>query len=353
MSQWQSDYGWNFENDNSESNVFNPKTPGYFDYDPTSDHGPKKWDKIDDHSNEFTLWVNKENNQCDGDFQSPVNVKSESTCKEDHKINTRRGARNFNTIEWAILPHALRANLDVDYSTPSSSARIDVSNLTEYIPAIFVEVKIPSEHSLFGKFYAGEFIISHFFDKGNGYFVNVSIMMDITDDQNVQLEQFIREWEEVSWKREARCHEYSYVRTYPTLNLYQMQKIWGVDKNWRSDYDLYALMTTMFHCGYEGSLTVPPCLERVHWRILDLPMKMSENQYGRIHDLIVNQLDTNCEYGSTNAFKGGVNRPLQKNENNVYCCSCDHFKMNGEDERQWLLNDKWPSDYDGRDCNRR
>ena len=79
-------------------------------------------------------------------------------------------------------------------------------------------------------------------------------------------------------------------------------------------------------------------------------MKMSENQYWRLHDLIINQLDTNCEYGNTNAFDGGVDRPVQSNENKIYCCSCKDFKMNSDDERYWL--DKWPDDYEGNECSR-
>ena len=104
----------------------------------------------------------------------------------------------------------------------------------------------------------------------------------------------------------------------------------------------------MFHCGYEGSLTVPPCLERVHWRVLDLPMIISENQYWRIYDLIINQLDDNCEYGNTNAYKGGVDRPVQKNDNDIYCCTCKDFKMTTDEEKKWF--DLWPNDYDGKDC---
>ena len=86
VSSWE-EY---FEYSNSENNIFNPRTPGYFNYDTEDkDHGPKSWHKIDEPTNEFKLWINKDNNQCDGDQQSPVHIKDESTCKEDHKINTR------------------------------------------------------------------------------------------------------------------------------------------------------------------------------------------------------------------------------------------------------------------------
>ena len=66
------------------------------------------------------------------------------------------------------------------------------------------------------------------------------------------------EWEEVSWRKESECkrrldpYEMPYTRTYRRLNRQEMKQIWGDDKDWRSDFNLYRFLTTLWYCGYEG-----------------------------------------------------------------------------------------------------
>ena len=116
----------------------------------------------------------------------------------------------------------------------------------------FIYQKIPSEHYLNGKPYPGEFQIYHYFDKGRGYFVTMSILMDYSENkENIHLEQFIREWEEVAWERKNECDRRKdtsippYERQYPRLNREEMREVWGEDKKrGRSDYDIHRFMTT-------------------------------------------------------------------------------------------------------------
>ena len=64
------------------------------------------------------------------------------------------------------------------------------------------------------------------------------------DKDNLQFEQFIREWEEAAWKREAYCYGYTYVRTYPTLSFYQMQEVWGEDSKLKNNNTQYLSILT-------------------------------------------------------------------------------------------------------------
>jgi len=176
--------------------------------------------------------------------------------------------------------------------------------------------------------------------------------MDYTDDkENIYLEQFIREWEEVAWKTKNTCdRRYNptippYTRRYPTLTREEMIEIWGEeDTRSKSDYDIFRFMTTGWYCGYEGSITEPPCSRRVYWRVLDLPMKISANQYDRIKRLIVGRLNNNCQPESAHYF-GKVNRPLQYRDD-VWCCTSSDWTFRiGKDPPHWF--DSWPIDYHG------
>lgn len=177
------------------------------------------------------------------------------------------------------------------------------------------------------------------------------MMDDRSNEENAHLEQFLQEWEEISWKKENECkrrldpYEMPYARTYRRLNRQEMKQVWGDDKDWRSDFNLYSFLTTIWYCGYEGSLTVVPCTEKVDWRVLDLPMKMSRDQHRRIRKLLLNQLDDKCNKMESIDYKGGFNRPLQKNRNKAWCCDSGDWALEEEDVDFW--SDKWPKKYHG------
>lgn len=96
---------------------------------------------------------------------------------------------------------------------------------------------------------------------------------DSKDEQNDRLEQFIREWEEVSWERQSICKGTNYTRTHKRASKDEMEEIWGIPRRKvEADYDLYKLLPTIWYCAYNGGITIPPCTKNVIWRILDLPL---------------------------------------------------------------------------------
>lgn len=65
----------------------------------------------------------------------------------------------------------------------------------------------------------------------------------------------------------------------------------------------------------------------------------SKNQVRRMKKLIVNQIDKNCNAGSTFAYHSAVNRPLQTIKvPNVWCCNSKHWTFNKlkENKDDWL-----------------
>jgi len=74
--------------------------------------------------------------------------------------------QDFSTIDFAIESSSLRAYLTVKSLSQSASA--DPSNLAELSKAIFVDIKIPAEHTWRGNKYPGELQIVHHWDHTEG-----------------------------------------------------------------------------------------------------------------------------------------------------------------------------------------
>jgi len=221
------------------------KYEGYFDYKEDSAYGPDEWDEVDVSDSEYFAYFEKYDNECNGPEQSPIDVDPNVSCPDDHKINYKNGRPKFRTVDFAVLPQVLRAYLDQpeindDDGAIYLGARADFSNLSEYIPAVHVDVKIPSEHYLFGKQYPGEMNIVHYFDKGRGRMVFITILMDNKKDKvNEQLELFIKEWEEFALQRKMECNGEKYKRTYFQPGYEELRKIWQMTDKQKGDWDVY------------------------------------------------------------------------------------------------------------------
>lgn len=343
----------------------------YFSFDPDDkDHGPNKWDKVKVSGSEYFDMTKRKSNMCDGRKQSPVNIRRESSCQDDHQIFMKRGNQDFDSNEFLIMPSSLRMNLKVKELEKSAAA--DTSNLATLMKAHFLDVKIPSEHTFEGKYYDGEIQITHHWDRKEGRFIILSILLDKDDDEeNDALEVLIREWEEEAAQKKYKCDRKNKV---PNLQKYERKhkeagrkgygsskwnKIWGKYCGGRScnngaaDWDVYRFVPTFWYCGYKGSLTIPPCTELVHWRIFDLPLKVGKDQIERMTDLLANQLDDNCNVKNIGYVdkkkRKHFNRPLQKKRQSVYCCDSDDFKVDIPDASHDYWEDMWPRKYHGRD----
>jgi carbonic anhydrase len=73
--------------------------------------------------------------------------------------------------------------------------------------------------------------------------------------------------------------------------------------------------------GYIGSITEPPCFQDVHWRVIDVPMRISMKQYIQLKSLMFDHVDPDtCKKTSTH-FEESNARPVQPwTEGSVYRC---------------------------------
>jgi hypothetical protein len=84
------------------------------------------------------------------------------------------------------------------------------------------------------------------------------------------------------------------------------------------EFDLYHLLTTPWFYAYRGSLTMPNCIKKVHWRILEQPLEISIRQLNMINEMISNARDpVTCSLITAGVPRDDgtdnvdVNRPLQ------------------------------------------
>lgn len=148
----------------------------WFNYDTSDDatYGTKNWYKLDvstsrstssswnkfaayDGDNIYLSYIDDDSNECGSDsIQSPINIVPNKKCTDDHTPGRNRGKNKFADLKFEILP----SNLRVTLGDPDTAGKLDWSNLSPSIPAIFVNVKIPSEHYIDGKQYIGEFQVN-------------------------------------------------------------------------------------------------------------------------------------------------------------------------------------------------
>ena len=64
-------------------------------------------------------------------------------------------------------------------------------------------------------------------------------MDDKKNQENEQLELFIKEWEEFALQRKMECNGEKYERTYFQPEYKDMRKIWQMNDKQKGDWDLY------------------------------------------------------------------------------------------------------------------
>ena len=58
-----------------------------FNFNPNSNIGSNNWDYIDTSKSEYNNYFNQKENTCDGKMQSPVKIKPQTQCQDNHRLH--------------------------------------------------------------------------------------------------------------------------------------------------------------------------------------------------------------------------------------------------------------------------
>jgi hypothetical protein len=231
----------------------------------------------------------------------------------------------------------------------------------------FTDVTVPSQHTLNGKRYGAEIILSHTYSVNftDTLIGNVAILVDIgtEDDFYPFFELYLRGWEGKSAKIAAHCSkkrnlrgldvsasDYTEWPAEPEVDdesdpAAQQHRLLGTGTQvlnmtyYQGPYDPYTFYKdtdTEYYFRYYGSVIEPPCLDYVHWRVLRLPVKIALSQYKRLNALFANRLSpSTCQYESAGRVRGGtikrdVHRSLQTVTSNHKLVYCECINWNSE-----------------------
>ena len=343
---------------------------------------------------EYSYWVEfadkinppMENNYCNwqkgnnANKQSPLDiVDTGAECHEYHEIRTKKGDFLLTDAEVKLEIQAnkmriiwpRRINNRAEPDTPSADIP---KGWGSQIDATHTDLVIPAEHTLNGKRYQGEWRTYHMHPGGKGTAV-IATLIDASpeNEKNPSFQQALKAWEELFDYHRYQClfsrgrraaeeeerevidndllHDDNTVDAKTTSPLSfdeyrrhrRMQQGDGFKPLFDHDdltdpltskgrFDPYHenLMPSIWFYGYFGSLTEPPCYPIASWRIIDTPMKISEEQHLEMKRLLFEHMDENCVYTS-NHFQESVARPIQKNvERDIHKCTCKNFNSDAQ-----------------------
>ncbi|GKY92772.1 hypothetical protein MPSEU_000247000 [Mayamaea pseudoterrestris] len=299
---------------------------------------------------------------CAQNKQSPIalykNITAARLCLDRHRINFIPGNTKLGQVDFQILPHVLRAYQPNCTVWPSADYSWGFPNpwLLRY-----TDVTVPSQHTIDGKRYSAEIILSHTYSQNylDTLIGNIAILVDLgtEDDYYSFFELYLRSWEAKAHRIAANCARKRKLQVMETnitndivVQMVEPEVETGgnntvegqrrrlgtgtqvVDKPYYKGpyypHMFYKDSNTEYYFRYFGSVIEPPCLEYVHWRVMRLPVKISPSQFKRLNALFLNRLNpTTCEKESAGRVRGGtikrdVSRPLQtmtKDHKLVYC----------------------------------
>ena len=111
-------------------------------------------------------------------------------------------------------------------------------------------------------------------------------------------------------------------------------------------YEWLLKVGTEYYFRYEGTQTVPPCFDTVHWRIMKDPIRVPPHQIKELERLIAWRRNDNCEKDTAGHPRPGtsdavdVNRPLQSFHtlHRKVFCECKDWPSKFQGDRDWCRN---------------
>ena len=333
----------------------NIDTSTRFNYNitPGSKYGPETWGNINvtnmkdspykrmiDHWKE---WDFNENQCATAQQQSPIDLCDSPTeyCKEYHEIRHMPGHWQLSDdhVQKEILPNKLRLDYGRNWFTVPGRSRppgLDLPSVgfgaagNQVFDLYNIDIKIPSEHTVCGKRYDAEllYMTHHTAPESVGYDITmiISFLIEaksndtITTVQtgngtvdipayNQHMQWMIDEFQKFHDHIEEDCRERCVTATVdPTAKIEKKPyKSDGKGPKWDPFHE--DIRKTVHFWGYRGTITEPPC-SRALWRVMDVPVIISEGQLKQLQNILFNRRDWNtCEKDSAQ-YNGSVARPM-------------------------------------------
>jgi hypothetical protein len=193
------------------------------------------------------------------------------------------------------------------------------------------DIKIPSEHTYCGTRYPAEYSIYMLHpERRQTIVLSIFLVIHEDDEDNDHLQKVIDEWQKVYDYNEKRCKESSKrnlskeifdeedTRLHQDVNMMLRKKgersLKDTSPFGKGGWDPFhsSLLTSIYHWGYWGSLTDPPCSTFVAWRVATKPAHISKEQLNQMERILFSNRNQNCQYTSVN-HNASVARPIQPN----------------------------------------
>jgi len=366
----------------------------YFNYDPSSKYGPDNWGEVksDRFWNRYERLITSLDNKCEsGNRQSPRNLcRTSDECLEFHQPRPRKGMYDLDNHRTTkarpdayIFPNKLRLSYkertgrDYDKKWPeppgvdfarNGSTGPDVQDLLN------IDLKVKSEHRLCDKQYDAE--MQQFYLHHKGSIEAISILIEANSRHNGHFQRLLDFFQEKFDKDERQCRrrqrraravlgsdsqnkEKSRLRGSNADEIKEddfeeddteegrsesiYEKIFGkfislVERrtadSWRWDpLEPGDIWRTIHFWAYSGSMTEPPCFESVKWRVMDVPMRISDSQYDQLKKLMFDHVDPETCRKTSSDYKGSNARPVQPYRGGGYY-RCRRSDYVGDKERK-------------------
>jgi hypothetical protein len=338
-----------------------------FSYDPSAENGPDAWGNV----RGIGPWVDYNNtliiqfgNQCaSGSRPSPLHLEELSQqCIDVHELLPRQMSEADCTREdltFDITPYSLRASFPLSDDT-CSRPTLTVSSRFDDYALVWMDLHARSEHVIEGKRYDAELQMIHAgLGAEDGQILAVSLLIEATASaDNLEFEWMLQQWAQVAEQEAQDCsrrhRQLRQVSDYELKNSKPKDDVSSAEQDQKRELQFspspcatdrfgggceplaprrrmypYNLWPTIWYYGYSGSLTTPPCTNRVQWRVLEHPLQISRRQYKQLTRLLTQSRDSNCELDTAvNPTTGENFRPLQprdQSSQNIYRCTFDDF----------------------------
>jgi len=291
-------------------------------------------------------------NECSKGAQSPIDVCTQPVrhCEEYHEFRAKRGDFKISSevVEKQILPNKLRALMMRRVGDEPDPPHVDFSGVGyANLDLLNIDIKIPAEHLICGERYDGE-MQYYFFHPVKQSLIAVSWLFEAKPGNlvNQHMQLMIDEFQKVYEGNEESCEA--------NMTTIQNQsdtsagngnatststRALGSSRNRRTKKEREPIwdpfhsdiQRTIHFWGYRGSLTEPPCSpDSVLWRIMDVPVPISQDQLLQMKNILFNNRDRDsCAFTSTH-YKESVARPVSKSIRYYKCTRSDYVS---EDER--------------------